>query len=739
MAKYKWYLSYSTNTRECWPIWKDDLAKEYTFEQGQYFRRAALSGNITFIAADYDWIMAIPFGTKIDVLLQIQWNQGDSYQDYWHGSFYLTDCTVNVDDKTISVKPDVEDRYKKILAGLDKEYDLIKLRPYTQFVSYKRRPLLQIYAIGDNIVSCFLGGMSWEQDVSIDDANSQQLQDTYHFGLIQEYVNITFDAAPPSLSNGLFGTWVDHGEQQGEWRDFGTDGGVYYATYFQYQEEVSSELWRCTNGLRIKSEAQDTPRWEYSQTTESTYPYGWALIPHQFVMRSLMQESDLNATQIKTDVFGRWLLAYQPTGAEKIPISDIVSYNRNYKYCMPCSNTDIIRTTSRSSVEPTKWGKTPNNRYYEKPLLSTEEALVTYAQYPVARASWEGFSIWLQWTTTLADQEAGLRYTTRLRDAYSLEEVLSALLKEIDNTITFAPTSAYSEFLYGTNPLMNDWGRLAITPKSNIKVAEYTLPAQKAPITLNSVLQMLKNVCGCYWFIDDSNRLRIEHISWFKNGGTYASGGALVIGYDLTAVKCMRNGQKWSLATGTYSFDKIEMPERYQYAWSDNTTDAFKGEAIEVLSGYVQNGKIEEINIADFNSDVDYIMLNPSDVSDDGFALMCCSVVGDTWALSFDTLSVNGDRVTMQNYQLSMIALQPALLVSDMPSWSVKVNGTMITAKGIQRMKKQQVSVPYVSNSDGNMSQLVKTTIGSGEVERASIKLTSRMTKFTLRYDTTEQ
>ena len=63
----------------------------------------------------------------------------------------------------------------------------------------------------------------------------------------------------------------------------------------------------------------------------------------------------------------------------------------------------------------------------------------------------------------------------------------------------------------------------------------------------------------------------------------------------------------------------------------------------------------------------------------------------------------------------------------------------MITAKGIQRKKKQQVSIPMTTYDDGNMDALVTTTIGNGEIERASIKLTSRMTKFTLRYDTTEQ
>ena len=308
MAKYKWFLSYSSYTRECRPVWKDDLAKEYAFEQGQYFRRATLSGNITFLGADYDWIMAIPFGTKISVTLQIQWTDGGSYQNYWNGSFYITDCTINVDDKTISVKPNVEDRYNKILAGLDKEFDLIKLKPYAQYVNYKRRPLLQIYSLGDSIVSCFLGGMAWEQDVSIDDATASQLQDDYHFGLIQEYVNITFEAAPHLLQDGLFGTWVNHGNEEGEWRDFGTDNGIYYATYFQTMEVVHSEQYNCTNGIRIYSESVgNTVLWEYSQTTESTTPYGWSGIPNSFELEAKIQsQSNLNATQHRTDVFGRW-------------------------------------------------------------------------------------------------------------------------------------------------------------------------------------------------------------------------------------------------------------------------------------------------------------------------------------------------------------------------------------------------------------------------------------------------
>ena len=109
---------------------------------------------------------------------------------------------------------------------------------------------------------------------------------------------------------------------------------------------------------------------------------------------------------------------------------------------------------------------------------------------------------------------------------------------------------------------------------------------------------------------------------------------------------------------------------------------------IEVLSGFVEQGKIEEINIAEFNSDIDYITLNPNDAARMAL-LLCAKIVGGIWQLGFDEFTINGDKILLQNYQLAMVALQPAFLISDMPSWSIKVNGTMITAKGISARKSR--------------------------------------------------
>jgi hypothetical protein len=175
------------------------------------------------------------------------------------------------------------------------------------------------------------------------------------------------------------------------------------------------------------------------------------------------------------------------------------------------------------------------------------------------------------------------------------------------------------------------------------------------------------------------------------------------------------------------------MPERYEYKWMDDTTYTFKGDAIEVLSPFVQEGKIEEVNIDGFNADVDYMMLNPSNVSEDGFALLNCTIVSGVWKTL--VASVGGWN-QVQNWQLAMPVLQPNFLISDMPAWNIKVNGTARIAQNIQRKRKQKVDYPCGESFVPDLMKMVKTGLGNGEIEKLSLKLTSRMATINVRFTT---
>ena len=715
IPQYKFTINNGTGQRVAYPIWKDDISLEYSYENNQKFRRGKLSGSITFVGSDYDYIMAASFEQTFTLLIQVSYDNGQYWQEFFNGVFHITDCTVNVDDRSISVKPEVSDKYSKILAGLDKEYDLIKLTPAIQPVTMTRRPMVQLYVPGDSVVSCFLSNMQWEQDANEEDNLIKLVQD-YHFKNVGTYMEITL-----SIGGTFIGIY-HRKDSDGEWL-MDDEGGQYIVKYFQ---SGSTE-----NGIRVYARtAPNTVLWSYSQT-------GFPVMldfPETFTLESHRSGySDITASCLNTGVFGRFCLAsstFDGNDAYEIPSDDIVPYNRNYRYCYPYGLEELVQITNNSQANPTEWGVRPDGKYFLKPAPSLN--VINY--FPIARSNWNYSSLWFCQTPATVQLEERGRKATLLKDAFTLEAVIKALLSVIDPNILFEPSQIYSRFLYGQNPLMQSWGRLVMTPKSNVLVAEYSQPARKAPITLGQVFSMLRDVCGCYWYINDGNQLIIEHISWFKNGGSYS--GIPAVGIDITEAENTRNGKMFSFGTNEYSFDKPEMPERYQYEWMDDSTDTFKGQAIDVLSTYVEQGNVEEVTVDGFNADIDYMMLNPSNVSEDGFALLCCTVNNGNYSTSIQNISGAGSMT--QNWQLAFYSLQQAFLISDMPAWSIKVNGYTIQAKGIQRKKTQTVNIP-VGYITPNMQTLIKTGIGTGEIKTMSIKLTSRMAKTTIIYDTTQQ
>ena len=168
----------------------------------------------------------------------------------------------------------------------------------------------------------------------------------------------------------------------------------------------------------------------------------------------------------------------------------------------------------------------------------------------------------------------------------------------------------------------------------------------------------------------------------------------------------------------------------------DDVTAAFEGFPIQVLSKYVTPGKVEDVNVSNFTSDIDMMLLNPSNMSSDGFALFAAvpPTSGSQWILPFTRQTVNGVEYFLQNGYLAFINLQPTYWLYDLPALRVSINGSETYAYGIERKKKQTFSFP--ANDDPNPMQLIKTYIGNGQVDKLSVNLCGRNIKATLRYDT---
>ena len=716
---YDWRLTYGGATYVVHPVYKDDMTLNYELEPNQRFFRQSLSSNIVFVGAEARQIIAAAFDTEFVVEVYCSTDNGHTWALLHRGKFFMTDCKIDADNDMVTVKPNVKDAYDIILDGLEKEFNLIDLLPVTEKIRMKRRALLQLYDRGDNKVTNVFGGFSWETDFDIGSDDPT----TYQFKENLSSCNIRFTRVfDPVGMNGLRKTFVAIPDVNGEFET--TNGeGVYKLVRVKW----SDSSW----DLQLRTLSDNT------LVAHSWAPYivlNDALnfeTPNQVAFGSALCEY--------IGVFARWLCDVQnftigstTYTATKLSSND-PNYGGNLHYAIGWDVTLVV--SQEVSTTPTEWGKMDDTNYYQQPSQSGYFI-------PAGRSFWGVASVWYQQTPNeYVYAEPAMQRAFYLRDSYPLWSVLQVLLTAVGSDVTFGNTSAYSEFFYSqSNPITSSFqGTPYITPKSNILVGEYTQPAMKAPITLQDVFQMLAKVFKCYWFIDSQNRLRIEHITWFKNGGTY--NGVHQVGMDLTTLMNMRNRKMWSFDTSSWQYDKQDMPARYQYKWMDAGTDIFDGWAYEIQSPFVKTDKVEEITVSNFTSDVDFMQIAPNDCSKDGFALMMVKVDGGTNYLPLVYIDRGAwNRVCTyysQNYYASMHALQKYILKYNLPAWHYKWDGAALTAPDIMRGKRQTVNIPY-GMGEPDVMKLVRTGIGDGQVQSLQLNLSSRMAKATILYDTCE-
>lgn len=728
--KYRFFLQIGDggDKQTVSPNYKDDLTLDYELETNQKFYRAKLSGKINFIRNDFDLINNAPFDSVFYLYIEKSDNWGQNYYEYHKSKFMKTDCTINLDNKIITVQPETVDEYNDVLAGLEKEYNLIELAPKIEFVTITKRPLIQIYVPGDSVVSCFLGGTNWEQDANVvEDQNS--LINTYHFSLcnILKEIQITQQGSP-AVIEGLYTGRMATGSAADEF-----SGKLYpenNVAYYIYIEQQKYNGLPVGNALvEIRRLSDDVALFRYEKLT--TEPFDTLEFDLQAVDGSGATGS-MHADMKSYNIYARYLCDVEKIDdldTYQIPVDDIVDNNRNYHRVIGYA-IDVAYISNNFSDEPTEYGLADNGKYFYPP-----SSLYGQIFYPIARSTWRYASIWFGFSLFdwILEEKARKKYT--LRDTFLLSSCINVLLKQFAPNITHDATPEYSEFLYSQeNPISNQTFKLLISPKTNLINGEYQNPVQKAPITLQQIMVMLRDIYKCYWYVEDG-KFKIEQINYFRNGGSYNN--IQIVDFDLTELENIRNGKKLAFSTSEYSFDKVDMPERYQFEWMDDVTTPFEGLPIEITSKYVTPGKIEEINISNFTSDVDLMLLNPGAISSDGFALFAAVVPdgGGQLELPFTRQTVDNVEYFLQNGLLAFINIQPTYWRYDMPARNFKINNLQSYAIGIERKKKQTINFP-AGLIEPNPMQLVKTYIGNGQVDKLSVNLCSRNIKATLKYDT---
>lgn len=722
--KYKFYISKNGGDKkvEVMPHYKE-LNKKYAKESGQEFFRISLDGKINLFGSDYEIVIKSSIEDQLVFIIDKYNNTSKKWVEYYRGEFSKTDCKFDHDKKKCELKTTAVGGYTEVINKYENTYDLIKLAPKISKINLHKRSLMQVYVRGSNSITNFFGGTYWEDDVNTAIDSHNDLINKYYFAYIKAGNEFKVKGAGISAVNGVYaGT-------SGYWSQWNG--------YTAYAKNISGNTYRIC--IKRNSDNVDLYRSVYTfniTDVENSYISG------QVSFVNITNSSDkFTVDNIFVYHIYRRLLCDVDTVTDSqgvkntynLPSDDFVTDNRNYKKCIGLTG-GLFFCTSRTVKEPTKYGLNDYGEYFTNRFIPASAGIGR--PLPISRNSWANASLWYVYDSHYKYFEERLRKQYTLKDSYSIGAAIKAILKKIDPNITHEPTYEYSQFLYGSsNPLGMERFYVYITQKTNILKGDYDQPAQKAEASLEELMKMLRDCFRCYWYIED-NKFKIEHIYFFMNGGSYS--GKSNYQLDFTKLTDQFNKKLSSYFQSEIEYDKSELNQRYEFAWMDDVTDLFGGVTIDVKSNYIQKDKTEEINIGQFSSDIDYMLFNPSNFSEDGFALLCPVKNGSTLELPIVTVNDLIDEnkyiytAVAQNWYASWIYLQNFYLW-DMPAYSIESNVfNYLYVRDIKKCMKH--TIEFSTEEDPDELELIKTAFGNGKIDEISINLDTRKAKVNLLY-----
>ena len=710
------------------PVFGDDIKINISREENQIFKREKIEGTFKFVGNEFDLIYQCSIFTKFTLEIY--------REDVFVGSagFIRTDCEFNLDDKICSVKLTTKDIYEKILNGYENKYNLVKLAPQRESVTMTKRAVLQFYVRGEKVVTNVVGGVHYEQSCK-EVYDADKLKDIYHFGgyLPLSYIDIKkiIDVTAPADILGRY--FIDTSIVSGRSIIYINGNNSRYRIQITYLGTewrlilIDSTPDKALAGASIPSMqigSQDIT-FEKAGSSGGNYASG-----------TFNSDGDLYCRVLLPKHFDN---SYERNMAD-----DITDYDSNYPYVGSVSLDKFapkMKMVVDKSNAPTEWGIDSEGKYFVYPTLTADQQKNGSSPIPIGQSHWERMSSWLLSDDDVNNLVDDFDDTFVLKDSYPIWSAIAVLLKEIDDTITFEGTQDYSMFLYlsGTNPYIYSYdfpshrNALHITPISNIKKTFYEQAAQRGEISLKQILDMLRNVYNCYWFIDSDNRLRIEHIVYFKNGNSYTSEKPTP-SIDVTIKKNLPTGESWGFAQNTVEYETDKCPARYEFKWGDKCTYPFVGEPIDVKDIYLDASRKESVGIENFLADIDYIVSNPSGVSDDLFAVFEVNKLTKKVDILDVRLNDASPKYKVQNPYLSMIVAERFYYPFDLSGWKAYAGKYELDVYKTKGIKKQTLSCP-LSLAEMRSIGIIRTEVGNGTIDKLEAEINTLYAKNTIYYE----
>lgn len=735
--KYKYYIQVNNENRiEVNPHYKE-LSKKYAKESNQEFFRISLDGKMTLYGSDYEVVKNSSLEDNLVFTIDKYNESTKTWIEYYKGEFNKTDCKFDYDKKSCEIKTNTLDSYTSIMNKYEDTYDLIKLAPAITSINLYKRSLMQCYIRGGSTISNFFSGTYYETDVNeaIDDNNT--LKNTYYFSYIQASNEFEIRNASIAEVNGLYAG------QNGIYTNQETGCVAFLEKYNEnipplrpyllgVRKADGTVLYKSTDYINILDDSIDTI--DFDENTDKHIRYGVTLY-------NINDSNDsCNISNLFVYYLYRRLLCDVDSITDSegvkntynIPADDFATTDTNYKKCIGLRGGTFF-CSSLTAEEPTKFGKNDYGGYFTDNFLPATVGITKV--WPICRSSWINTSLWYAYEPSYFIFEAKLRKEYTLKDSYSIGAAIKALLKKIDPTITHEETAEYSQFLYADNsPIALSRFYVFITQKTNILKGEYDQAAQKAEISFKDIMDMLRDCFRCYWYIED-NKLKIEHILFFNNGGSYTSNTNTQL--DFTTLTDQFNKKLIGYFQKSIEYNKDNLNARYEFSWADDSTDVFGPLYIDVKSNYIQKDKTEDISVSKFSSDVDFMLFNPSNFSEDGFALLCPIKDNGIYKLPIIDTDIKDENdnmyeVQVQNWYASWLYLIRCYMY-DMPATNIEANSiSILSVFDIKRCMSHTIEFPVEEDLDE--LELIKTSIGNGKIDEFSVNMNTRLAKVNLTY-----
>ena len=649
--KYRFILTYqatdseTTYTRICFPLHGDDLSISIDRAEGEWYYTRNLDGKLVFTGGDYDWIMGQEFDGTFTLNVQESHDNGATFFDYFTGTFSRASLEIDEDNHKATLnglKEGVEDLIKN---GAKEDYDLMKLIPDSEAKEVQGQvpPALALVdecstqtkpSISDIFCDSAMQSGGYNEDTEIFWAKDKNMYVNPN-GRLQQIVaeakvivrNNSFSHLG-GLYTGIVGyaTLSQHGTPQNPDDDYyinSTVGelrnqGNFILKLSLYHHDPSSSI-----EAFIAISLGGTVVAYYSiGNMGSDYPERYWFSP-MYIKVSGTQYSIFDTIEIKFHYIYSSLLTQSAEGVQE----NILDTGDYYQGIAPFQGSGLtIMPTIRTVEQPNghrllpgtgEQGTTP--QYYAPPTDND-------GWIPLAEDNWDYASMWYKIVPSVTNglldpaKFGSFRWTR----CWTIGCCITHLLKRITNDkVVFAETPAYSQFLYGNpNPVEgHEPFQWLVTQKSNVMHPAAT-GAARCLARLDWFFELLRNAFNCYYWFERRNDgrydFRIEHVEYFRRGGTYTPNTQDDPPLDLTRLKpyrnFLRNGQpakRYADQTNKYTFDLDGMVEKYTYSWQgDGGSDDFKGNPMYFRAGWIEKGTIEDHQVDNIFADLGWLMLN---------------------------------------------------------------------------------------------------------------------------------